>query len=229
MVTTKKRVSTNGEAIQEPVAVPSKAERIVIPKPDFRTFRVTLRGTTSYIMHKFSEKAAQKIKDKQGQKAKEARGKRDPHAEFLAAAYVIKGEAGEKNAVYGIPCRQIKAALVGACRFIDGIPMTFARGVCTILGEGEPNFAVLAFSEMRMNEDAIRLPNKALDLRYRPEFIDWSTTIFIEHLASAVSAEQVINLLAIAGKCCGIGELRPNSTSGPGGTNGMFEVETAPE
>jgi hypothetical protein len=178
-------------------------------------------------MHKFSEKAAQKIKDKQGQKAKEARGKRDPNAEYLAATYVISGEAGEKGAVYGIPCRQIKASLVGACRFVDGIPMTFARGVCTILGETDNNFATLTFDEMRMNEDAIRLPNKNLDLRYRPEFIGWSATIIIEYLNSAVSAEQIVNLLSISGKCCGIGELRPNSSSGPGGSNGCFVIETA--
>jgi len=229
--TKKNRISGNGHANADGVVDPTSAqsaELIVIPKPDFRRFRVTLRGTTSYLMHKFSEKAAETIRQKEQQKAKTARGKRDPHAEYLAACYTLPGyAAGEANCKYGIPTRQIKAAMVAACRFVNDLPMTKARGLVTrISGEDDPNFATLEFDEMRMNEDAIRLPNKALDLRYRPEFIGWRCVITIEYLASVASAAQICNLLQIAGHCCGIGELRPNSTSGPGGANGTFEIES---
>jgi hypothetical protein len=228
MVATKKanRISGNGTAANLAEIV-TTAERIIIPKPDFRRFKVRLRGLTSYMQHHFSDDAARKIIDKQQQKAKQPRGKRDPHAEYLAACYLISGKAGEKGAVYGIPCRQIKAAMVAACRYVDGLHMVEARGICTIMGEDNFDYATLQYEDMRMSTEGIRLPNKALDLRYRPEWLEWSTTVVVEYLATAVSAEQLINLLSIAGRCCGIGEWRPNSSSGPGGSHGMFEVETA--
>lgn len=199
---------------------------IVIPKPDFCKFKVTLKGVTPYIMHKFSEKAAQQIKDKQEQKAKAAKGKRDPQSECWAAAYVVKGTPGKPGAVYGIPCRQIKAAMVGACRFTDGLNMTMARGAFWIGGENDRDIASIKSKSPILREDAIRLPNGNLDLRYRPEFHDWKCTIIVEYLATVISAEMVCNLLSIAGKCCGLGELRPMSTSGPGGNNGLFEIST---
>jgi len=220
------RISDNGNGEVAIANRPSKAEKIVIPKPDFRRFTVTLQGLTPYIMHAFSDKAAQKIKDKQGQKAREARGKREPEKECWAAAYTIKGEAGKKGTVYGIPCRQIKAAMVGACRYVDGVPMTFARGAFWITGEKNVNMATLNSNVPVMREDSIRLPNKALDLRYRPEFQDWSATVTVEYLATAISAEMIVNLLSVAGRCCGIGELRPCATTGPGGNNGLFSVGT---
>lgn len=220
------RISGNGRTDAAILQRPSKAEKIVIPKPDFRRFTVTLEGLTPYIMHAFSDKAAQKIKDKQGQKAREARGKREPEKECWAAAYTIKGEAGKKGAVYGIPCRQIKAAMVGACRYVEGVPMTFARGAFWIMGEDDVNMARLKSKPPVMREDAIRLPNKALDLRYRPEFQDWSAKVVVEYLATAISAEMIVNLLSVAGRCCGIGELRPSATTGPGGSNGLFSIVT---
>ena len=207
-----------------------EAEKIVINPPKRKTFKITLKGSTPLIVHKFSDKAAQQIKDKQEQKATNVRGKRDPKAEYLAACYVMPGsKAGAKGCKYAVGAVTIKAAMVGACRYTDkNVNMTFARGAFHVHAEAD-GLVPLKFkgTHPRMREDAVRLPNGSLDLRYRPEFDQWSITVAIEYNESVISAEQLVNLLCVAGFHCGICELRPSSKSGPGGDNGMFEVVTA--
>ncbi|KKN41862.1 hypothetical protein LCGC14_0719220 [marine sediment metagenome] len=207
----------------------SEAEKIVIRPPQLKTFKVTLKGKTPLIVHKFSEKSKKQIEGNQQHKPKEARGPRDPKAEYLAACYVMPGsKAGAKGCKYAITAVCIKASMISACRVIDGLPMTLARCVFHVLAE-EGGLVPLKFkgTHPRMREDTIRLPNGSLDLRYRPEFTDWSVTVAIEYNAAVISAEQIVNLLAVAGFSCGLCELRPNSKSGPGGSNGTYGVQTA--
>lgn len=54
----------------------------------------------------------------------------------------------------------------------------------------------------------------------RPEFQDWSCTLRIRYDASSISAEQIINLLNLAGFHCGLGSWRPQRS----GSYGMYEV-----
>jgi len=233
MATAAQKKTTNNERttnrVKNLVPAGEKEEKIVIRPPARKTFKITLQGTTPLIVHKFSDKAAQQIKDKQQQKAKGGKGKRDPNAEYLSACYVMPGsKAGEKGCVYAIRAVTIKAAMVGACRYVDGVTMTFARGAFHVLEE-ENGLAPVKFKGTHpvMREDAIRLPNGSLDLRYRPEFREWSITVAIEYNTSVISAEQIVNLLSTAGFHCGLCEMRPSSKSGPGGSNGMFDVVTA--
>ncbi len=219
----KKKASTNGAPTKD-------AEKIVITPPERKTFKITLKGLTPLIVHKFGEKAKKAIEDKQQQKATSVRGKRDPKAEYLSACYVMPGsKAGQKGCKYALPAITVKAAMVGACRYTDkNVNMTFARGAFHVHAE-EAGLVPLKFkgAHPTMREDAIRLPNGSLDLRYRPEFIDWSVTVAVEHNAAVISAEQLVNLLCVAGFPCGLCEMRPASKSGPGGDNGMFDVVTA--
>lgn len=212
---------------KQPVAAP--VEKVLIPKPNLRTFEVVLRGTSPLIVHRFSEKARQQIEDKQAKKANKAKAKRDPEFEYLAACYVFPGhEAGKPGCKYGIPATMIKAALVAACRYIDGFPMTKARGAIHVMAE-EGNLVELRCKKMQRDDQPVRLAGRGspLDMRYRPEFLDWWVKPTIKYNADVVSAEQICNLLMIAGFSCGFGELRPGSESGPGGSCGMFTVETA--
>ena len=217
----------NGKA-KLAITKPSEPERVSIIRPDLVLFTVTIRGITPLIEHKFSEKAKESIKAKQGHEAKGAKGKRDPNAEYLAACYTLPGPAaGQKGCRYGIPVSQLKAACVGACRYIEGLPMTMARGAFQFIADEDGMFE-LKFKSMRMVEHGVRINNgKSFDLRYRPEFTDWHCKAKILYNAGNISAEQIINLLSVAGFHCGIAELRPNSKSGPGYSYGQFEVETS--
>lgn len=203
------------------------ANQVMIRPPKMKTFRVKLVGKTPLIISKFSNKAEQQIKEKQEQKAKGAKAARDPESEFREACYVMPGQkAGTKKCKYAIPDRMIKRASVEACRFIDGMAMTFCRGAFHIMAEAG-GMLELKYKSMAMRTDHVRLKNGALDLRYRPEFTKWHTVVEIYYNAEAISPEQIINLLATAGVSCGLGELRPNSKEGGGGSNGLFEVKTA--
>jgi hypothetical protein len=222
---TKNRISRNGTSGDLPI--PHAPEKVSIIRPDLRTFEVKLRGITPLIEHRFSEKAKESIKDKQGHKAAGPKGKRDPDAEYLSACYVLPGPAaGEKECRHGIPVAQIKASCVGACRYIDGFPMTLARGAFQIIAE-EDGMVELHFDSMKMVEHGVRINNgKSFDLRYRPEYSGWWCKVKIRYNAGNISAEQIVNLMSIAGFHCGLAELRPASKSGPGYSYGQFEVET---
>lgn len=201
------------------------AEAIVIQPIDIRNFEMGIRGTSPLIVQKFSEKARKSIKDKQEQKAKGGREKRDPHAEFLAALYVMPGTGapGSKTAKYGIPAAGFKKAAVSACRYIDGINMRFASGAFHVL-EDAGGLVQLKCSQPYMREDTVRLlgPSRPLDLRYRPQFDEWSCVLRIRYNASVISAEQIVNLFHHAGFHIGWGELRAEK----GYSNGTFEVVT---
>ncbi|MFH1184709.1 MAG: hypothetical protein V1755_06675 [Chloroflexota bacterium] len=221
-VASKSRISKNGRKTAEPVF------QITIPKMNLSSFRVKLVGMAPIIVHRFTEKAERSIQDKQSKKAAKAREARDPNAEYLAACYVFPGSTpGEKGCRYAITARCVKAATVGACRFISGLPMTFGRGAFSIAGEDDPDLIELKFSEMRMRTDAVRLPNGNLDLRYRPEFTEWSAVVKITYNAEIITPEQIVGLMAMGGFHCGLLEDRPSSKSGPGGNHGTFTVETA--
>src|SRR3546814_18382563 len=69
---------------------------------------------------------------------------------------------------YGFPTIGLKAAMVGACRFVD-MKMTEARGAFHIDGE-----MLTVQGEPRPREDMVRVGMGTADIRYRPEFPEGS-------------------------------------------------------
>lgn len=211
------------------MAVKKTAEQVVELLPiNISEFEVTVVGTSPLIVHRFSEKAKKQIEDKQQKKAKQAKEARDPHAEFISSLYVFPGDiAGVKGCRYGIPAVWFKLAMVGACRYSDGLTMTSARGAFHVMGESPESGGLvkLQYSDLRMREDAVTIGMGSRDMRYRGEFSNWSVTLRIKYNASAVTPDQLINLLNIAGFGCGIGERRPSQ--GCSDQFGMFAVEVA--
>lgn len=202
----------------------SKKTEVVELKPiQVAEFDFTIRGTSSLIVQQFSEKNRGAIEDKQGQKAKGAREKRNPNAEYLAAHYCMPGtgKAGDKKTKYGVPAAGLKNCAVTACRFVDGMQMTFARGAFHVL-EDAGGLVVVKYKATNMRTDTVRLPNGNLDLRYRPEFHDWSIRVRIRYNKTAISPEQIVNLFNNAGFGVGLCEWRPEKN----GSHGMFEVAT---
>src|SRR3546814_6316709 len=97
--------------------------------------------------------------------------------------------------------------MVGACRFVD-MKMTEARGAFHIDGE-----MLTVQGEPRPREDMVRVGMGTADIRYRPEFPEWSILAAIKFNASVISAEQIANLLSTAGFAIGIGERSEEHTS----------------
>lgn len=63
--------------------------------------------------------------------------------------------------------------------------------------------------EPSMREDVVRVGNGGADLRYRPQFLEWSTTLQVTYVTSALTRGSLLSLLDAGGMGVGVGEWRP--------------------
>lgn len=176
--------------------------------------RVKIEGISSLIMHKWSEKALKMIRDKKaGQKTKN-REACDPVSECNQATYYT--EDGNP----GIPVAAIKKCITGAAHKDLGIEKTLIRKSVFIRCEDAGGIIPIEFDRHVRREDYVRVGTNSADLRYRPEFFDWSTTLVIDFDGIAITPEALISLINRAGFGIGICEWRPEKD----GEHGRFRV-----
>ncbi len=195
----------------------SKAAGVTVSVPGVTRHRTSIRlqGDSPLICHAWSEKAKKLMLDKQMKKAKGGKEAKDPEQDFRDSLYP-RPEGG-----YGFPVVAFKAAAVGACRYVDGLPMTVARGAFHVNGE----LVKIEGSEPTMREDMVRVGMGTADIRYRGQFDPWSVQLDIVYNPLALSLEQIVNLFDIAGFGVGVGEWRPEKD----GQYGRFHVVEAVE
>ena len=179
--------------------------QVNISKIDAETLLVPIVGTAPLVVNRFSEKAKRQMLDAmQGRKTpKQAK---DPEAEYQAAFYRTKDG-------YGFPMIAFKAATVSAARFYGkDVRMTdlrqflFFKGV---LSDADPQPLAVITGTPRMREDVVTVGMKGHDLRYRPEFPEWSTEVEVTYVKSSLTRESVLSLIDAGGLGCGVGEWRP--------------------
>lgn len=186
---------------------------IELPPIQIQTVHLMLVGDSPLIVHAWSEKAKKMMLDKQMKKATKAKEAKDPEADYEACFY--RTESGG----YGFPAIGVKAAMINACRFAN-MKMTEARGAFHIDAE-----MLDVIGEPRPREDMVRVGMGTADIRYRPEFVEWRIPVKVKFNSAVISAEQIANLLNIAGFGVGIGEWRPERN----GQYGRFHVGTSEE
>lgn len=195
------------------------APQLQISKIASETLAVPIVGTMPLIVHNFSEKAKRQMLDGQ-QGRKSPKRVRDPEAEYEAAFYRTKDG-------YGFPVTAFKAATIGAARFYGkDVSMTALRQFLFMHGElsdADPQALVPIYGEPRMREDVVRLggPSRSADLRYRPEFPEWSTTLLVTYVTSSLSRESVLSLVDAGGLGIGVGEWRPEKR----GEFGTYQID----
>lgn len=187
---------------------------IELPRLDLQRLTVALVGDSPLICHAWSAKSKREMLDKQMKKAKQKREAKDPQRDFEESLYKLDGGG------YGFPAVAFKSAMVGACRFVEGVKMTEARGAFHVVGEMVP-----IEGEPTRREDMVRVGMGAADIRFRGEFKTWRAILDIQYNAAAISAEQIVNLLNVAGFGVGVGEWRPERD----GSYGRFHVATEKE
>lgn len=201
----------------------TEAAQVQITSIASETLSIPILGTMPLIVHNFSDKSKRQMLDAQ-QGKKTPKMSRDPQAEYEAAFYRTKSG-------YGFPVTAFKAATVGAARFYGkDVKMTelrqfiFMRGV---ISDNDPQALVEIVGEPRMREDVVRLGgmSRSADLRYRPEFREWSTTLEVTYVTSSLSRDSVLSLIDAGGLGIGVGEWRPEKR----GEFGTYRIDPTKE
>jgi hypothetical protein len=177
-----------------------------------------IEGRSGLICHAYSEKTRKQMQDKHaGKKVAVKREKRVPEDEYEACFYKLE------DGTYGFPCTAFKQSAIRAAKMIDGINMTDARQMFFILPDGRDVErqigCVRIYGEPEMRTDEVKV-QQSMDLRYRPEFPEWSATLRIEYDEDNISPSSIGSLLHRAGMTVGIGEWRPEKN----GDFGRFEL-----
>jgi hypothetical protein len=193
------------------------------------TIIIPIVGLTSVIPHQWAEKAKKLMRDKQyGLTQPGKREAKDPDEDAEAAMYRLA------DGRPGIPATAFKGAMVAACRFFEGIPMTEGRLMIFVRGEGADQLVPLAGTEM-VREDMPRNATGVVDLRYRTALLagvdnvePWRADIEVVYPPRLISKTSIIALLDAAGRV-GVGDWRPGSPKSNTGTFGTFRIDDEKE
>jgi hypothetical protein len=188
---------------------------IEIPKVEIAMVKFRVRGITPLIVSRFSEKAKQMMLEKQMKKASAGKEAKNPVEQYENSLY--KFADGKRT---GFPAVGFKAAMVRGGKQL-GLTMTDLRGRFHVMAdEGD---LVEIHGEPHPREDMVRLATGVADIRFRGEYYaGWEAELTIQYFKNAISAEQLAQLLSIAGFSCGIGEWRPEKSNS--GSFGLFEL-----
>lgn len=172
------------------------SERILIP----------IMGTSPLIVHKFSQKAKQQMLDNM-QGRKNPKTAKDPQADYVECFYRLDDDA------YGFPVCAFKAATVSAARFFGKqVSMVQLRQFVFFRGEmsnRDGQQLARIEGEPKMREDAVSVGIGGHDLRYRPEFREWSTTLDVTYVRSSLTRDSLLSLVDAGGMGVGVGDWRP--------------------
>lgn len=206
---------------------PSAGETVVITAPRFRTLTVKLTGTSPYMQARFSMKAKGAMMDKMaaGTQAtgKKVRAPRNFEDDMLNAQHI------STEGWNGIPAAAFRNACIDVCRMVS-FKMTHAKmsifveagGIDRV--DGSPMVRLDAKPPER-TELPVRNATGVMDIRIRPIWREWKTTIKIRFDEDQFSVTDVVNLISRAGMQVGIGEGRPYSRESNGMGYGLFSVE----
>jgi hypothetical protein len=142
---------------------------------------------------------------------------KDPEAEYQAAFYRMA------DGDYGFPVIAFKAATVGGARFYSGVTMTQLKQCMFFRGEvGDDGRGMARIEgEPHMREDTVTVGRGGHDLRYRPEFAEWKTTLTVVYVKSMLTRESVLSLIDAGGMGVGVGEWRVEK----GGDFGTYQLD----
>lgn len=178
-----------------------------------KMIKITIEGTTPLLQHKWSEKALRQMREKGEGKKTKTREPRNPEKESEDATYrTMDGK-------YALPLLAVKAAMISAAHKDLGIEKTLIRKGVFIKGD-KSMMIPMRCSKPIVREDCVTVGMGSADLRYRPQFDEWSADLSIEYDADLLQPQDIVNLIDRAGFGVGICEWRPEK----GGELGRFRV-----
>lgn len=202
---------------------------VVIRPLNIGTVTIPIRGITPLIVNSMSEKAKADLRRSQGILAEgeepvKARKKppKDPEADYEAILNEVRLPDGRN----GFPATGFKACMVEGCRYVDGLPMTMAKGIIFVVADDVPSGLVAIQGEPKMFEAFPKNATGVIDIRYRPIYHEWSAELTLRFNADVLTPQYAANLAQVAGMYVGVGAWRPGSKMAKNGQYGQFEVVT---
>ena len=207
----------------------NEEKEITLQPIKIKEVEITIEGITPLIVNNFNEKSRQQILDSQMKKPKEEKKPRNPIEDGMRALYWLTPmpeefteesfeKALKQGARFGFPSKGIKASAVsGAYRNGMTKDKVSLYGAFLIPEE----LIEIKYKDLHIREDYVRVANGSADVRFRPEFNEWSMTFTIRYNENKYSLEQIINFINIGGFSCGLGEQRVEK----GGNNGSYQVK----
>lgn len=197
--------------------IPAAAPTVKLARIDSETVLVPIVGTSPLILHNWSDKARRQMLDAmQGRKT--PKQPKDPQAEYEAAFYRTANG-------YGFPASGFKKCMIGGARFYGkDVRMTELRQFVFIQGtfsDKDRQALVEIHGEPKLREDVVTV-GRGTDLRYRPEFPEWSAILKVTYVASSIDRDSVLSLIDAGGMGVGVGEWRPEKN----GDFGTFRIDT---
>lgn len=205
-------------------------EQVVELQPiNIKTVEITIKGKTPLIVNNFDEKCKQQILDAQLKKPKE-KEVRNPMENFMRALYWITPmptefteesfeKALKEGAKFGFPAKGIKSSIVSGAYRNKAVPDKVSLNGAFLIPQ---ELIEIKYEEVVMRNDYVRIAHGGTDVRFRPEFKNWSMTFEIEYNENAYSIAQIINCINLGGFSVGIGEMRIEK----GDNFGSYYVET---
>lgn len=181
-------VETNGKSVKGLIKAPpvglvdeSRPVAIRIERKDYAPrvlgIQFVVEGLSPLIVNNFGSKSREQMAAKQQQTAdsKRKRAPKEPTKLFESAKYL---DAKGRDCV---PVGAFRNAMISAARAFDDASMTELKQAIFVEGPDGPAQTLLPikYSRCVMREDAVRNKGTA-DLRYRPEYQDWSCAFTIQ-------------------------------------------------
>ena len=183
-----------------------KKSTVEIKPFNIKKVTIEIEGISPLVVHAFSEKSRKMIEDKQQGKAKNAKHpERNPEEDYELAKH--KSPLGWE----GFPAAGFKAAMLRGAKII-GLVMKDTQTSMFVVADCMETQLVRIIGESRLRTDMVRVGMGTADVRYRPEYVNWSAILTIEYNAGMVSIDEIHQMLAAAGYGCGLGEMRPEKT-----------------
>jgi len=189
-----------------------KKENIEVKKLETKIITVKIRstGTGSMLMNKMDMNVVKKYNKKKAHKIIKDDTRLEEEKTEDKIHYTKEFNVGFPASGFGKGINNVAPKL--------GLYKKDVRSSVRILGD----IVALNYKKKDENETWGRQSGmtKAPMLIIRPEFTDWSCELKIMYDSGSISAEEIINLINLAGFHCGIGAYRPECS----GTFGTYEV-----
>ena len=199
---------------------------VAITPPDFRHLAIQIRGIAPLVINRFSAKAMEIMKQTQEAgstaRSRKTRESKDFDQLFESAKHV------SDDGWEGIHAAAFRNAAISACRAC-GFKMTHAKLAFSVMQDGfdRVDGAPLVRLTEGVAEQWIAPTRNAtgvIDLRSRPMYRQWATTLRIRYDAGMLTDADVVNLISRVGMQVGVGEGRPDSKNSAGLGFGLFEI-----